>query len=105
MQHRAVVLPQKRLPGGWVECTLQIPLGHPASRVVDQDGETFEVEQRWRFRAGPGMSRVWRTNALDGNEHSVGYDLRPAASGGNTLMCDADNLSAVVRRLANQLNG
>ena len=91
-----------RLPGGRVECVLEIPLGRPRSRLVDEEGRTFEVEQRWRFRAGPGMSRMWRTNTSDGNERAVGYDLLPAPPGGNTLMYDADNLAAVVRKLANR---
>ena len=102
MQRRAVVSAQRRLPGGRTECTLQVPIGHPGAKVVDEDGRTFEVEQRWKFRAGPGVSRVWRTNTADGTERPVGYDLRPAGAGTTTLMCGAENLAAVVRRLANQ---
>ena len=100
MQRRAVVSAQRRLPSGRTECTLQVPVGHPCSRLVDQDGRTFEVEQRWRFRAGPGVSRVW--NSVDVQEAAVGYDLRPASAKSTTPMCDAENLAAVMRRLANQ---
>ena len=49
---------QVQLADGRTMCQLRIPLGHPASKRVDQDDEDFEIEFEVTYVAGPGSQEL-----------------------------------------------
>ena len=59
---------QVELRDGSTRCPLKIPIGHPASRRRDQDGELFEVENAIEFAAGPGSQALRMVDPTTGRE-------------------------------------
>ena len=96
---RSRVTRQEELPDRRTTCRLQIPLGHPAARRADQDGEEFEVEYHVTYVAGPGSQELRWLNPETGEEQGVGEDLLPA-EGDDVVRIGASNLAAYLRRAA-----
>ena len=96
---RSRVTRQQSLPDGRTMCRLQIPLGHPAARRTDQDGEEFEIEHHLTYVAGPGSQELRWLDPETGEEQGVGEDLLPA-EGDDVVRIGASNLAAYLRRAA-----
>ena len=85
------------LPDGSTRCRLLIPIGHPASRRIDEAGEVFEVENEIEYAAGPGSQELRMVDPASGEEQPVGNDLLPTSEE-EAARISADNLSEYLRR-------
>ena len=85
------------LPDGSTRCRLLIPIGHPASRRIDDAGHVFEVENEIEYAAGPGSQELRMVDPASGEEQPVGSDLLPTSEE-EAARISADNLSEYLRR-------
>lgn len=97
--------------GGWwqtregtTRCHLHIPLGHPASVMIDEDGIAFEVENVRTYEAGPGVTALFEILPCTGRRVQVGGNLLPVSETNREVHVGGDNLRATVRAAARRFD-
>ena len=88
---------QETGPDGRTFCDLRIPLGHPASRRTDEDGNAFEVEWAITYVGGPGSQELRWLDPETGVEQPVGEDLLPVPDD-DAVRISGDNLASYLRK-------
>ena len=87
-----------------MRCELHIPLEHPASVMIDQEGIAFEIENVRTYEAGPGVTRLLEIDPLSGDATQVGGNLLPVSETNPEVHVGAENLRGTLRAAARRFD-